>query len=65
MGCTLTAGPATETVAFIETLLPPGVDAVRAGGIEYVEAVKSVEDLPEGVDAARLGPLVYVRTAEK
>lgn len=65
MGRTLTAGPVTETLVFVETLLPPGVDAVRAGGIEYVEAVVSVEDLPPGVDAARFGPRAYVRTAEK
>ena len=65
MGRTLTAGPAVETLVFVETILPPGVDAVRAGGIEYVERVEAVEDLPPGVDAARVGPLAYVRTATK
>lgn len=49
----------------METVLPPGVDAVRCGGIEYVSAVEAVSDLPEGVTAARIGSVVYVpRTAE-
>lgn len=66
MGLSLIAGQPGEAVVFVETLLPPGVDAVRVGGIEYVERVEAVSDLPEGVNAARIGSVAYVpRTTER
>lgn len=50
-------------VVFVETLLPPGVDAIRAGGVEYVAEVEAVDDMPEWADAVRLGGKVFVRKA--
>lgn len=51
-----------ETVTFVETLLPDGVDAILCGGIEYVPSVEAAA-LPEGVNALRApGGRVYVRS---
>jgi hypothetical protein len=41
-------------VTFVETLLPPGIDGVRAREIEYVTAVETASDLPAWVEAARI-----------
>lgn len=49
-----------EVVTFVETVLPLGTDAIRAGGIEYVSNVIPVHDLPEWADAVRTGGTVYV-----
>ena len=66
MGVSLVAGQPGEALVFVETVLPPGVDAVRCSGIEYVGRVEAVDDLPEGVNAARIGSVAYVpRTTER
>ena len=65
MGLSVIAGQPGEAVVFVETVLPPGVDAVRVGGIEYVERVEAVSDLPEGVNAARIGSVAYVPRTTK
>ena len=57
MGLTLLAGEPSPVAVFVETLLPDGVDAIRAGGIEYVE---TVSDLPEWADAVRGGRRAFV-----
>jgi len=60
MGLTLLAGEPSPVAVFVETLLPDGVDAIRAGGIEYVETVETVSDLPEWADAVRGGRRAFV-----
>lgn len=63
MGLTLLAGANLPTTVFVETIIPDGVDAIRAGGIEYVETVETADDLPEWADAVRDGRRVFVKTA--
>lgn len=66
MGRVLIAGEAPrsasdKTIAFVETTLPPGVDAIVAEGLEYVTSVESVDRLPAAVDAIRApGGRVFV-----
>lgn len=61
MGLTLLAGANLPTTVFVETIIPDGVDAIRAGGIEYVETIETVDDLPEWADAVRDGRRVFLK----
>lgn len=67
MGSELRAPADTSEVQmFVETLLPDGLDTIRAGGIAYVSEVRTVMDLPPTLNALRLRSLVFVHeTAEK
>lgn len=67
MGSELRApGDTSEVQMFVETLLPEGLDTIRAGGIAYVSEVRTVMDLPPSLNALRLRGLVFVHeTAEK
>lgn len=67
MGSELRApGDTSEVRVFVETLLPEGLDTIRAGGIAYVSEVRAVADLPPTLNALRLGSLVFVHeTAER
>ncbi len=58
-------GEPCEVLTFVETLLPPGVDTLRVGGIAYVTEVRSVADLPNGVNALCFRSTAFVRCAEK
>lgn len=54
-------GASDETITFVETTLPPGVDAIVSEGIEYVTSVEAVDRLPSSVDALRApGGRVFV-----
>ena len=59
MGKALRVEPAPLLV-FVETLLPHGVDAVRAHGVEYVSQVVAC-DLPDGFDAVRFRGVAFTQ----
>ncbi len=58
------AGDTSDVVTFVETLLPVGVDGLRARGIEYVSAVEVVDDLPSWATAMRVRDIAFVRPAD-
>lgn len=51
--------PEAPVVAFVETVLAPGIAAIRVGCVEYVEQVKRIA-LPPGMTALRVDGIAFL-----